>query len=142
MKEYVEHQVKSKAENFFRSAIKIFLMIVAAIVFLLLFGYGFMLLWNWLMPEVFGLPLLNYWQAVGILFMSKILFGSFGDLDNKKSRKTQRHSLMGKKQDRCKSDFSKWEFYDDFWKEEGETAFNQYVERLQKQNVPENDPKN
>ncbi len=142
MKEYVEHQVKSKAENFFRSAIKIFLMIVAAIVFLLLFGYGFMLLWNWLMPEVFGLPLLNYWQAVGILVMSKILFGSFGDLDNKKSRKTQRHSLMGKKQDRCKSDFSKWEFYDDFWKEEGETAFNQYVERLQKQNVPENDPKN
>lgn len=142
MKEYVEHQVKSKAENFFRSAIKIFLMIVAAIVFLLLFGYGFMLLWNWLMPEVFGLPLLNYWQAVGILFMSKILFGSFGDLDNKNSRKTQRHSLMGKKQGRCKSDFSKWEFYDDFWKEEGETAFNQYVERLQKQNVPENDPKN
>ncbi len=139
MKEYVEHQVKSKAENFFRSAIKIFLMIVAAIVFLLLFGYGFMLLWNWLMPEVFGLPLLNYWQAVGILFMSKILFGSFGDLDNKNSRKTQRHSLMGKKQGRCKSDFSKWEFYDDFWKEEGEAAFNQYVERLQKQNATEND---
>lgn len=140
MKEYVEHQVKSKAEKFFRSAIKVFLMIVAAIVFLLLFGYGFMLLWNWLMPEVFGLPLLNYWQAVGILFMSKILFGSFGDFDSKKSSKTQRPGLQEKKQGRCKSDFSKWEFYDDFWKEEGETAFNHYVERLQKQNTTENDP--
>ena len=37
-----------------------------------------MLLWNWLMPTIFGLAVINYWQALGILVLSRILFGSFG----------------------------------------------------------------
>lgn len=41
-----------------------------------LFVYGVMLLWNWLMPAIFGLPVLSYWQALGVLVLSKILFGS------------------------------------------------------------------
>jgi len=36
-----------------------------------------MYLWNWLMPEIFGLPLLTFWQALGLLVLSKILFGGF-----------------------------------------------------------------
>jgi hypothetical protein len=39
------------------------------------FGVGVMLLWNALLPEIFGLPALNYWQAAGILLLSRILFG-------------------------------------------------------------------
>jgi hypothetical protein len=34
-----------------------------------------MRLWNWLMPPVFGLHLITYWQALGILVLSKILLG-------------------------------------------------------------------
>lgn len=37
-----------------------------------------MLLWNWLMPELFGLTEINFWQALGILILAKILFGGFG----------------------------------------------------------------
>jgi len=37
-----------------------------------------MLLWNWLMPAIFGLPLLSYWQAAGVLVLSRLLFGGFG----------------------------------------------------------------
>ena len=37
-----------------------------------------MLLWNWLMPELFGLTEVSFWQALGILILSKILFGGFG----------------------------------------------------------------
>ena len=37
-----------------------------------------MLLWNWLMPAIFGLPLLSYWQAAGILVLSRLLFGGIG----------------------------------------------------------------
>lgn len=42
-----------------------------------LFGYIAMSLWNWLMPTVFGLKTLNYWQAFGLLILSWIFFGRF-----------------------------------------------------------------
>ena len=32
-------------------------------------------LWNWLMPELFGWRVLGFWQAVGLLVLSKILLG-------------------------------------------------------------------
>jgi Ca2+/H+ antiporter, TMEM165/GDT1 family len=41
------------------------------------FSYVVMRLWNWLVPAIFGLHLITYWQAVGILILSKILFGGF-----------------------------------------------------------------
>ena len=34
-------------------------------------------LWNWLMPALFGWHLITFWQALGILVLSKILFGGF-----------------------------------------------------------------
>ncbi len=42
-----------------------------------LFGFVTMSLWNWLMPSLFGLRLITFWQAIGILFLSKLLFGGF-----------------------------------------------------------------
>jgi hypothetical protein len=41
------------------------------------FGYFAMRLWNWLTPAVFGWHVITYWQALGILVLSKILFGGF-----------------------------------------------------------------
>lgn len=46
--------------------------------FLALFGACVMLLWNWLMPELFGLPTITFCQAAGLLLLCKILFGGFG----------------------------------------------------------------
>lgn len=43
-----------------------------------LFGWIFMMLWNWLIPELFNGPYLTFWQAVGLLLLSKILFGFGG----------------------------------------------------------------
>jgi len=34
-----------------------------------------MLLWNALMPQLFALPVLNYWQAAGLMVLSRLLFG-------------------------------------------------------------------
>ena len=34
-------------------------------------------LWNWLMPVIFGLHAITYWQALGLLVLGKILFGGF-----------------------------------------------------------------
>ncbi len=37
-----------------------------------------MYLWNWLVPELFHGPLINFWQTLGLLVLSKILFSGFG----------------------------------------------------------------
>jgi hypothetical protein len=42
------------------------------------FGAIVMLLWNWLAPAIFGATVINFWQALGLLVLSKILFGGFG----------------------------------------------------------------
>ena len=35
-------------------------------------------LWNWLLPSLFGLPAITFWQALGLLTLCRILFGRFG----------------------------------------------------------------
>lgn len=41
--------------------------------FAFLFGWIVMLLWNWLMPGIFGLPSIGYWQGWGLVLLSHIL---------------------------------------------------------------------
>jgi len=59
----------------FVKGVKIFFFMVFAII-----GSAFavMLLWNWLIPVIFGLAVINFWQALGLLTLSKILFGFGG----------------------------------------------------------------
>ena len=42
------------------------------------FGFVIMWLWNWLVPELFSGPVLTYWQTIGLLVLSKILFSGIG----------------------------------------------------------------
>jgi hypothetical protein len=35
-------------------------------------------LWNWLMPPIFGLREVTFWQAFGLLALCRVLFGGFG----------------------------------------------------------------
>jgi hypothetical protein len=48
---------------------------IAAGVFI--FGTAVMYLWNAIIPAVLGLGVITFWQAIGILVLSKILFGGF-----------------------------------------------------------------
>jgi hypothetical protein len=50
---------------------------VAAIVTVAVAVFGFVVkgLWNGLMPNIFGWHTITFWQAVGLLLLSKILFG-------------------------------------------------------------------
>jgi hypothetical protein len=43
-------------------------------IILVILGYPVMLLWNWLMPELFGLREITFWQAIGLNMLSTILF--------------------------------------------------------------------
>jgi membrane protein required for beta-lactamase induction len=60
-------------KNSFEAVAAVIGMIAIAIVLL---GYPLMLLWNWLMPIIFGLPEITFWQAIGLNFLSTILFKS------------------------------------------------------------------
>ena len=33
-----------------------------------------MWLWNWLMPEIFGMETLTFWEALGVSLLSNLLF--------------------------------------------------------------------
>ena len=51
--------------------IGLFLLFVVAFI---LFGYVTMELWNWLMPQLFKLPTIDFKMAMGLVILSKILF--------------------------------------------------------------------
>ena len=48
-----------------------------------------MLLWNWLMPAIFGLSVVSFWQALGLFILARILFGGFRFRD-----KPMKHRMM------------------------------------------------
>ena len=52
-----------------------FVFFIAAVV---VFGAIVMGLWNAILPDVIGVKAITFLQALGILLLSKILFGSFG----------------------------------------------------------------
>ena len=54
----------------------------AIVLFVFLFGELVMHLWNWLLPGLFGLHTIGFWQALGLLLLSRILFGGFGGHGN------------------------------------------------------------
>ena len=41
------------------------------------FSFVVMSLWNWLMPALFGWHTVTFWQALGLLVLSKLFFGGF-----------------------------------------------------------------
>ncbi len=49
--------------------------VVFVVVALVALGAVVMGLWNWLLPGLFGWPLIGFWQALGLLVLSKILLG-------------------------------------------------------------------
>jgi hypothetical protein len=54
--------------------LKILLIVAIA---LTVMSFVVMSLWNWLLPSLFGFHSISFWQALGLLVLSKILFGGF-----------------------------------------------------------------
>ncbi len=72
---------------------------------LFLFGWIVMLLWNWLMPEIFGLKAVSYWQAWGLLLLSCILFGRIGGSGSSgKSDSKRKKELRKRMTEECGTD--------------------------------------
>lgn len=54
------------------------LALLGMVLFVALGGTIVRLLWNGLLPELFGFPQVTFWQALGLLALSRILFGGLG----------------------------------------------------------------
>ena len=54
------------------------LAIVGIFAFAFIGGEVVRLLWNWLLPPLFGWRALGFWQALGLLALCRILFGGLG----------------------------------------------------------------
>ena len=114
--------------------------VVFATVFALLFGWLVMLLWNWIMPAIFHLGVITYWQGFGILLLAKIIFGAFGNRGPGKNpwggnpfRKGPWH------RGGWQEDGEWWRHYHDFWKDEGREAFERYREKRKAESASEPD---
>ncbi len=57
---------------------KITMWVALGLLFILAFGWITMSLWNWLVPDLFHGPVINFYQALGLLLLSKIIFGFGG----------------------------------------------------------------
>lgn len=125
MKNYFKHKMRGKHPM--AIAAMIVFGIIAIVGLAILFGFIIMWLWNWLMPMIFGLPTLTYWQAVGLFILLKILIGGCGGKGHhsKHHYDSEHRCHDGKKH---RKDFSKWSHYDKFWEEEGENAYQKYIE--------------
>jgi hypothetical protein len=59
---------------------------VGKIIMWILLGFAFVVvitfitqhLWNWLVPVIFKGPAITFWQTLGLLLLSKIIFSGFG----------------------------------------------------------------
>jgi len=67
----------------------IFFVAIASLVTLIV-----MTLWNLILPEVLGVKEINFWQALGILLLSKILFGGFHGGWSQKKQQWKQHMFQ------------------------------------------------
>lgn len=82
--------------------------LAAGVVLGLVLGLIVMWLWNWLMPTIFGLPKIGYWQAVGLFILCHMLLKSHSDhghCDEKGQRHFGTHFAIKLKK-KIESDFT------------------------------------
>ena len=125
-------------------ALKIVGMVLLGIAALIAFGFVIQLLWNWLMPRLFELPVITYWESLGILALSSILFGRLGggSSDDKKKEKKGKNKIKEEIKREFVKEFEK-EYgkkaenetnaeyeaaYEKWWDAEGKSSFKNYSE--------------
>lgn len=107
-----------------------------AVLFAFVFGYFVMLLWNWLMPGIFGLGVITYWQAFGLIILARLVFGTFGHKHGpRKSDHPHWKAKYHAKRTCGDSSWKDWKYYDEYWKQEGKDAFEEYVKKQKEDNT-------
>lgn len=128
--ENIKSRTEEKVKSNFKKGFKILFFILLGIAVAFLFGYIVMHLWNWLMPDLFGLPEIGYWKALGVLLFAKIIFGFGGGGGHSKKNTSHKRPFFKNNCSVTRRDFSKWKRYDEFWEAEGEEAYQNYLDKI------------
>ena len=115
--------------------------IIAAAIFALVFGYFVMLLWNWLMPLIFGITAITYWQAFGVVILAKLIFGAVGRGGRPHGPSHWKKRNPSDKWD-MKNGPDKWKYHRDFWRDEGKEAFDNYIKKRESEENKSEDEEN
>ena len=103
--------------------------IVGFVAFAFIFGIVIVWLWNCLMPGIFHLPAITFWEGVGLAILARLIFGGFRHGHHPGWRGRKFHQGHWGRGQNCGHNWEKWNYYEEYWKEEGETSFNEYVKR-------------
>jgi hypothetical protein len=140
---------KDDKVNIAMKALKIIGMVILGIGAAFLFGLVIMWLWNWLMPLIFGLPEVTYWQGLGLLILSSILFGRLGG-SSSESKKKDKSAVKDEIKKQIREEIAK-EFekengeenkqansgyekaYEEWWEAEGKQSFEKYAKRSEEE---------
>lgn len=129
----MERYVEKKVKKIFKVVFIVIFGAIAIAALALLFGYVVMLLWNWLIPAIFGLGIINFWQAVGIVILAKLLFGGFGSGGGRSKGRSKRRfgkRIGARLKERCaENGISEWKLYDQYWEEEGKVAYRAFIDK-------------
>ena len=74
--------------------------LVGIVLFAFIGGQIVRLLWNGLLPPLFGWPQITFWQALGLLALCRILFGGFGSSRGSRSSSRIRQRMADRMADR------------------------------------------
>jgi hypothetical protein len=89
---------KEAAKHMTRKVTKIVAMVVIFLpLAVFLFGEAVWHLWNWLMPTLFHLPAITFWQGLGLMALSWLFFGG---LRGSGPRSGYRHNWRRRMQER------------------------------------------
>jgi hypothetical protein len=126
--------------------------IVVGFLIALVFGLLVKWFWNWLVPDIFGLGTITFWQAFGLVILTKLLFGGFiphGRFKHHPKTGYYHDRLQGW-DDRESDDpddensrhcpFDRWSRYGRYWREKGRDDFNRYANGVEKQGSETNSP--
>jgi hypothetical protein len=123
-----------------RIAGMVLLGVVGAGLFALAFGWLVMILWNWLMPAIFHLGPIAYWQAFGLVVLAKLLFGGIHAGHGRPGRPRppwKANPWGGNPWESRRRAFDEWRLYREFWEQEGREAFDRFAEKKQPGPSPE-----
>jgi hypothetical protein len=148
-----------KKHGFWRVTGSIIGGVFIAAAFALVVGALVMVLWNWLMPAIFGLTTIGYWQGFGLVLIAKLLFGGVGHMGmGPGGHKGPKNEWRGRYEarDGRRAEWKSWrgyghwygpngrfdEVYEDWWKKEGSAGFEAFMkQRESDKKEPDNNGK-
>ncbi len=121
--------------------------VVGVAVFALAFGWLVMILWNWVMPSIFHLGEITYWEAFGLTILGKLIFGGLGPRGGHHGRGPWRggpwngNPWGGNPWEGRPHGPNEWRLYREFWQAEGRQAFDSFVEKKKAEPGTGSEPK-